>query len=174
MVVPRCFLHPLTCTHSHPSHKPFRRLRVEVTPKHTQTKQHTQAHTFPGGDKSCKQLAEVSPGVCVFVAHRSSFQLGGRAPVSQVGLSQAVGVSLKESYLGKTNSRCQRWKLSAVLMNKLAAGKSYLQKEQRGSAGPHPAAERRRGAPDSSYTGLPARHTHTALQSSETQREKVK
>lgn len=48
----------------------------------------------------------------------------------------------------------------------------YLQKEQRWSAGPRLGAGRRRGAPNSLYTGQPARHTHIDLQSSETQRER--
>lgn len=53
----------------------------------------------------------------------------------------------------------------------LAASDLYLQKERRGSDGPHLGAGRRKGAPNSSYTGLPARHTHKALQSSKTHRE---
>lgn len=54
--------------------------------------------TFPGGDESGEQLAEVGPGVCILLSQRKSFQLGGRAAVSEVGLPQGVGVSLKESF----------------------------------------------------------------------------
>lgn len=47
-------------------------------------------------------------------------------------------------------------------------GLLYLQKERRWNAGPRRGAGRRRGAPSSLRTGLPARHTHTTRQSSET------
>lgn len=63
----------------------------------------TCAHTFPRGDESCKQLAEVGPGVCILLRQRKSFQLGRRAAVSKVGFYQGVGVSLKASYSAQTN-----------------------------------------------------------------------
>lgn len=63
----------------------------------TDTQEHTHTHTFPGGDESCQQLAEVGSGVCILLSRRESFQLGGRAAVLEVVLSQGVGISLEES-----------------------------------------------------------------------------
>lgn len=59
-------------------------------------------------------------------------------------------------------------KLAARSLFVRAGRDSYLQMGQRWSAGPPRGAGRRRGARDSSSTGRPARHTHTALQSSDT------
>lgn len=82
------------------------------TRKHTQMHMHILTHTFPGGDESCQQLAEVGSGVCILLSQRKRFQLGGRAAVLEVGLSQGVGVSLEESCSTQTNkdthkSRCR-------------------------------------------------------------------
>lgn len=93
-------------THMHPhSSTPCTHLQVEQwwLPKNMQTKEHktscTLAHTFPRGNESCQQLTEVSPGVWILISRWESFQLRGRAAVSEVGLSQAVDASLnKESY----------------------------------------------------------------------------
>lgn len=136
---------------------------------------HILAHTFPGGDESCQELAEVGSGVCIFLTQRKSFQLGGRAPVLDVGIVQGEGVSLEDSCSTQTETHKQQMilKLAAGLKKGLAGllGTTYLQREQRRRAGPPQGAGTRTGAQDSSYTGLPARHTHTALQSSERKRE---
>ncbi len=135
-------------------------------------------HTFPGGDESCQQLAEVGPGVFILLSQRKSFQLGGRAAVLDMRLSQGVDVSREESCSTQTNTREQMSDVKThcdIKFKRLlcirglslpAVRDLYLQKERTRSAGPRRGAWRRRGAPNSSYTGLPARHTHTALQSS--------
>lgn len=167
-----------------------------MTPKHNANLQcrrtHPHTHTFPGGDESCQELAEVGSWVCILLSQRKSFELGGRAPVLDVGLFQGVGVSLQESYSIQTKTRTAaddaKMMMSKKMMLKLtvrlekelpvrdlslrAARDFYLQRKRRQSAGPPWGAGRRKGARNSSYTGLPARHTHTALQSSKTHREK--
>lgn len=77
---------------------------------------HILAHTFPGGDESCQELAEVGSGVCIFLTQRKSFQLGGRAPVLDVGIIQGEGVSLEESCSTQTETHKQQ------MILKLAAG----------------------------------------------------
>lgn len=65
----------------------------------------TQIRTFPGGDESCQELTEVGSGVCrILLSQRKSFKLGGRAPVPDVGLLQAVSVSLEEGCSAQTKT----------------------------------------------------------------------
>lgn len=94
IVVARCFsprAHALT-------HPCFCRCNRDDTETHAaQTHRSIHTHTFPGGDESCQQLAEVGSGVCILLSRRESFQLGGRAAVLEVVLSQGVGISLEES-----------------------------------------------------------------------------
>lgn len=66
----------------------------ERTHKHTGVA-HTQVLTFPGGDESGQELAEVGAGVGV--VQRKGFQLGGRASVLVVGLLHRVDVRLQKS-----------------------------------------------------------------------------
>lgn len=56
-------------------------------------KTNTHTHTFPGGDESGQELAEVGSGVRV-LRRRQSFQLGGRTSVPDVGLFQTLTVRL--------------------------------------------------------------------------------
>lgn len=77
----------------------------------TQRNTHILTHTFPGGDESCQELAEVGSGVCIFLTQRKSFQVGGRAPVLDVGIVQGVGVSPEESCSTQTETHKQRMTL---------------------------------------------------------------
>lgn len=61
----------------------------------TNTRTHVAARTFPGGDESGQELAEVGAGVGV--VQRKGFELGGRASVLHVGLLHGVDVRLQES-----------------------------------------------------------------------------
>lgn len=137
---------------------------------HTQTRTHVLTRTFPGGDESGQELAEVGAGIGV--VQGKGFQLGGRASVLDVGLLHSVDVRLQESCSaergrnfmeGRKLRAIRRW--AASLCGFLLV--SYLQKGPRRSAGrPRGAGWRRRGARGSSRTRPPARHTHTARQSS--------
>lgn len=87
--------------------------------------------------------------------------------MSEVEISQGVGVSLKKSYSEQTTRAGSGMKTHYDTKEHVCD--FYLQRVQRWGAGPRLMAGRRRGVPNSSHTGLPARHTHTAQQSSETQ-----
>lgn len=59
------------------------------------TNTHKQVPTFPGGDESGQELAEVGAGLGV--VQRKAFQLGGRASVLVVGLLHRLDVRLQKS-----------------------------------------------------------------------------
>lgn len=59
------------------------------------THTHTHNHTFPGGDESGQELAEVGSGVRL-LSQRKSFQLGGRTSVPNGGFFQMATVSLED------------------------------------------------------------------------------
>lgn len=92
----RFFLHtPSVCSLINPLYQLTRRWRHK----------RTHIRTFPGGDESCQELAEVGSGVCrILLSQRKSFKLGGRAPVPDVGLLHAVGVSLEEGCSAQTQT----------------------------------------------------------------------
>lgn len=94
-----------------------------ITPKHNANLQcrrtHPHTHTFPGGDESCQELAEVGSWVCILLSQRKSFELGGRAPVLDVGLFQGVGVSLQESYSIQTKTRTAADDAKMMMLKKI-------------------------------------------------------
>lgn len=143
---------------------------------HTTCK-HTETHTFPGGDESRQELAEVCSRVRVLLAQRKSVEMGGRAPVLDMRLFHIVGVSLEDSCRQKKSHTQKQVTLkpSVISVFIVYCGSSremlYLQRERRQSAGPLQRAGRRRGVHNSSRTGLPEQRTHTSLRSSKRHRE---
>lgn len=130
----------------------------------------TQTHTFPGGDESCQELAEVCSGVRVLLRQRESFQLRGGTSVLDVGFLQTGADSLEDRCSTHTQGgRAERENPARV---NLVLRMPYLQRERGRNAGPPREAGRRRGARSSRCTGLPAQPTRTALQSSKTHRGK--
>lgn len=131
----------------------------------------SHSHTFPGGDKSRKQLAEICTGVCILLNLRKRFQLGAGAAVSEVDLSHGGGLSLKDNCSAKReNNYIHKIGLRAENLVWFAGTLLYLQRELRSSAGPLLGCGGRTGVQSSWNTGLPAQHTHTVRQSSKTQR----
>lgn len=102
---------------------------------HTQTRTQVLTRTFPGGDESGQELAEVGAGIGV--VQRKGFQLGGRASVLDVGLLHSADVRLQESCSAERGRNFMEGrKLRAIRRRQhLSVGSSWSLTFRRGRGG---------------------------------------